>query len=318
VNYLKQIVLTLILYLALLATAIAYDDTTGKDDAQVYRLFNNLNLVTNMKTRSGKDPKFFIKSVFPQLENDNIAARELDERNLDNAPSSETEEYGSIKYFNKLVNDLLQEEIATFRSNVSQNQTYLDKMPKDVPRSNNLYIDFDTSFIRADKNPILSIRFTIQGYIAGMAHPFHYHRVLNYDITEAETIQLNELFKKDSDYLRILSDYTRKSLSKRLDNKQMIEYGTAPKPENFKNWNIKPNGLLFTFDEYQVAPYVNGAQTVLVPYSLLKPILDKESVLYGCIKQRKKCFLSNVLTGGFIDTAINSKHRAFNPLLGKA
>jgi hypothetical protein len=155
-----------------------------------------------------------------------------------------------------------------------------------------------------------------------MAHPYHHHFVLNYDLNNNEKINLDDLFSPDADYLPVLSSYTSSVLNRRLRDKQMIADGTAPKPENFKNWNIKPNGLLFTFDEYQVAPYVNGAQTVLVPYSILKKMIDPDSLIANCVTNKKRCSRSNVLTGGFIDEAINLRainphHRLFSPTLSK-
>jgi hypothetical protein len=49
--------------------------------------------------------------------------------------------------------------------------------------------------------------------------------------------------------------------------------------ENYRNWNITPDGLMITFDEYQVAPYAAGPQTVTVPYSELRGLINPEGVL---------------------------------------
>ncbi|HEX4045792.1 MAG TPA: RsiV family protein, partial [Gammaproteobacteria bacterium] len=155
------------------------------------------------------------------------------------------------------------------------------------------------------------------------AHPYHHHFVLNYDLKNNQPLELGMLFNPNADYLTVLSTYTQMTLSNRhLPDKEMIAAGTAPKPENFRNWNIKPNGLLITFDEYQVAPYVNGTQTVLVPYSFLKSILNPTSPVTACVIHKKQCSRSNLLTGGFIDEAlnlkrINSQHGGFNPTLSK-
>lgn len=270
------------------------NDTTGKDDSQVYHIYADVDLVTTLKYRYGINPKSFVKAVYPQLEGD--------------------VENDFINRFNGLVTDLLKQEIATFRQNAGQNQKFVTSETK---IRNNLYIDYDSSVIKSGADHIISIRFTMQGYLTGMAHPFHYHRVLNYDIDSGQKIELDELFMRDSNYLEVIADYVKKVLDKRLDYRKMVAEGTTPTLDHFKLWNIKPNGLLFTFDEYQVAPYVYGAQTVLVPYSVLKDRLADNSPLSGCVTHKKKCSRSNILTGGFIDEAVNTRHRALNPVLGK-
>jgi hypothetical protein len=211
--------------------------------------------------------------------------------------------------------DLVQEEISGFKEKVLQNQPTQKKLPKSIIK-NNLYIDYNTSAITSDDNHIISIRFSMQSLMGGMAHPAHYYRVLNYNLDSEQSIALPDLFDPDANYLAVLSDYTRQILSRRLANKEMIGEGTAPTPEHFQNWNIKPNGLLITFDEATVAPYVDGAQSVLVPYSVLGTVIALNSPIGGCIKHPKKCMRNNKLTGGFIDEAINLRHSVFNPMFG--
>lgn len=276
------------------------DDSTGRDDTKVYHVYDDVELVSTHKIQYDK-PRIVVKSVYPQLQSDTIK--------------------DSVETFNQLVIDLAQDKISEFKAQVIANQEAQQNLPA-YQRRNDLYLDYDSSFIQSGKNPIISIRFSDQGYIAGMAHPYHHHFVLNYDLNNNEKINLDDLFSPDADYLPVLSSYTSSVLNRRLRDKQMIADGTAPKPENFKNWNIKPNGLLFTFDEYQVAPYVNGAQTVLVPYSILKKMIDPDSLIANCVTNKKRCSRSNVLTGGFIDEAINLRainphHRLFSPTLSK-
>ena len=263
-------------------------EDANKDEGKSFRVFEGVDLVSTLTFQYAR-PRIVAKSVFPQLRSDSA-----------NEP---------IDGFNQLVTDFVQQKVDEFKLNVSQNQAPKQKLPKSIFK-NDLYIDFATSFVQSGNDPIISIRFNIQGNIAGLAHPYHHHYVLNYDLESGEALDLEDLFKPNSNYLQVLSDYTSDVLRKRhLRDKSLISEGTAPRAENFKNWNIKPNGLLITFDEYQVASYVEGAQTVLVPYSALTDVIDDESPLAGCILHKKRCLRSNVLTGGFIDEAAN-KHRS--------
>lgn len=256
------------------------DDNTGRDDPNTLHVYDDIDLVSTIKYQYAK-PKITIKSVYPQLQSD--SANQYVDR------------------FNQLVLDKIQEKIRQFTQQVKENQSAAQRLPKSLVK-NELYIDYDTSAMNPDDNQLISIRFSIQAYIGGMAHPHHQHDVLNYNLDTGEQIELSNLFQASADYLTVLANYTNQVLSKRLPNKEMVANGTTPTASHFRNWNIKPNGLLFTFDEAEVAPYVDGAQTVLVPYSILKAIISPDSPIADCISHKKRCWRDNLLTGGFIDS----------------
>jgi hypothetical protein len=209
------------------------------------------------------------------------------------------------------------EQMDAFRQQVAENKILQSKLPKSQIK-NDLTLDFDSSIINTNDIPIISIRFSTYGYIAGMAHPFHHHYVLNYDLDTGEEIELSDLFKPGSNYLQRLADYSRNALFRKVKDQQMLLDGTAPIAENYKNWNINPHGILITFDEYQVAPYIYGTLTVLVPYGDLKDILSNESPLATCIKHKQKCLSHHLMTGGFIDQAsydkaVKARNGSLNP-----
>ncbi|RIK32332.1 MAG: hypothetical protein DCC56_00555 [Anaerolineae bacterium] len=43
-------------------------------------------------------------------------------------------------------------------------------------------------------------------------------------------------------------------------------------------------GFVITFDEYQVAPYAADPQTVTVPYSELKPLINQQGPLVVALR----------------------------------
>lgn len=280
-------VITCLLTLGLHNYAFADDDddigdNSAKDDRQIYYIYDDVDLITTLKYQYPQ-PKTMIKFVYPLLQSEQ--------------PSE------PVATFNMLVLDLLKIETDDFKKKLSD----LTEVQKNLPKSNiknDLSIDYDSSFINSgDDDHILSIRFTFEGMLSGMAHGYHYHRVLNYDLDEGEAFELADLFLPDTNYLQRLSDYSRKVLQRKLTDKSMIAAGTEPTPENFRNWNLKPMGLVITFEEYQVAPYVFGSQTVIIPYSQLQDIIDPDSVIGSCMKSRARCMRGNLLTGGFMDEA---------------
>ena len=59
----------------------------------------------------------------------------------------------------------------------------------------------------------------------------------------------------------------------------MFSDGAKPTPENYAVWNISAEGLVITFNEYQVAAYAAGPQEVVIPFAALKDILDPQGPL---------------------------------------
>lgn len=274
--------LPLILSLLLLTPIVhAADEDAGLEDNMTYHLYDDIDLVSTLKFDYGK-PRIVIKSVYPQL-------------------ASETE-HDSVSVFNGLAKQMVNDAIIDYRNKVKSNESVQKTLPKDKI-TNNFYIDYNTAFLRVKKQRILSVRMSFQGYVAGMAHDFHRHASLNFDLTDNHPLTLSELFLPESDYLGTISELAREQLSRRLKDHQMVIQGTEPTAENFAVWNLKPNGILFTFEEYQVAPYVYGAQTVLIPYTAIANILAPSSQLTYCIEHSARCNNNSVLTGGFIDEA---------------
>lgn len=124
---------------------------------------------------------------------------------------------------------------------------------------------------------LVSVLFYVDGYVMGAAHPFHYSYSVNYDVDQARVLGLRDLFLPDTDYLEILSRYCLDDLTEQ--GVLAWEEGALPAPENYQQWNIAQEGLLISFDEYTVAPYAAGPQSVVVPYAVLEGILAPDGPL---------------------------------------
>lgn len=83
-----------------------------------------------------------------------------------------------------------------------------------------------------------------------------------------------------TDYLGLIASYYQDELSRRnIGYDGLFVSGADPTPENYRNWNITPGGLLISFDPYQVAAYAAGPQEVLIPYAKLSAIIDPNGPL---------------------------------------
>ena len=67
-----------------------------------------------------------------------------------------------------------------------------------------------------------------------------------------------------------ISNYVKKELLSHPGGvSDMIEEGTVSDYPNYRNFYYNDRGLVFIFEQYQVAPYSSGIIEVIVPYSIL-------------------------------------------------
>jgi hypothetical protein len=181
-----------------------------------------------------------------------------------------------VQVFNEKTAELIQKEVEYFRKNI------LALAPAASTSTGNLFQENYTIVFQNAR--IWSLKFDFTGYADGSAHPYHYSKIFNYDLEQGKKLSLDNLFRPDSNYLEAVSSYCIFELSKRdIGFYGGFEQGAAPTAENYRNWNITPSGLLITFDEYQVAPYAAGIQTILVPYEQLKAVAEPKGPLAGLL-----------------------------------
>jgi hypothetical protein len=174
-----------------------------------------------------------------------------------------------VTALNVLLNQIVQNQVDQFRSDTLANAS-------NPPITGGSSLDVQYSIIgqRAD---VWSIKFDISFYADGAAHPGHSSMTLNYDLASGREIPLNELFLSSSNYLQVISDACKAELTVRDIAFDMFSAGADPLPENYQRWNISDEGLIITFDEYQVAPYAAGPQIVVIPFPVLQGVLNLQS-----------------------------------------
>lgn len=119
----------------------------------------------------------------------------------------------------------------------------------------------------------VSVQFLISAMQVGMAHPNNYNQTYTYSFKQQKVIALADLFKPNSNYLATLSSLTAADLTKQLGGQAnaafLVNQGTAPAADNFKNFLVAPNGLIIVFDPATVAPDAAGTLTVTLPFNSL-------------------------------------------------
>lgn len=212
-------------------------------------LSRQVTLVSQSHEETNQMPPFTIKSQTPQL------AGSDDPR---------------VIAFNQRLDDLVMNEVSTWRESFLQ-----VTLPTATSGS---FLEASHTLI-SQMEDVWSFKFDFHFYSDGAAHPGSYSITLNYDLGQGRELALGDLFLPNSDYLNAISNFCSTELSKQPFFDGAFTTGTDPTPENYRSWNITPEGLLITFDEYQVAPYAAGPQQVLVPWAELQKLIDPQGVL---------------------------------------
>lgn len=188
-----------------------------------------------------------------------------------------------IKVSNKTIEDqinaFIEKEVCSFGSIFEENANYHSL--KDVLNSVHKAMDgfgyehsISCSFHERFKN-ILTFSISDFSYGFGAAHPNHFSVMYNIDLNTGKLIKLTNLFKNG----------TNKQLNKIAEHLFIKENG-------FEDWDfekgkfelnsdfiIQKDGLLFTYDAYEIGPYAAGDPSVFIPYSKIKDLLQPNSIL---------------------------------------
>jgi hypothetical protein len=208
-----------------------------------------VTLVSQPYIESNQEPAFTITAQTPQLSGSD------DPR---------------VLAFNQILHDLVQGEIDVFR------QEFMNAPVVEVAAGSFLEI---THTLAVQYEDIWSFKFAFFFYSNGAAHPGDYSMTLNYDLDQGRQLALADLFLPVSNHLEEISKYCIAELGKQPFFDGPFTTGTEPTAENYRNWNITPEGLMITFDTYQVAPGAAGPQVVIVPYGQLSALIDPQGPL---------------------------------------
>ncbi len=175
-----------------------------------------------------------------------------------------------VKNFNDEMQAIVKKAVDDFKKNLA------NLAP--TPLSSASYLEMHFNLVSPPGN-LISIKFDTQTYYTGAAHPSDASVTATYDLEAGRDLSLADLFVPDADYLTPIARFCTDQLSTRDISFQGFELGATATPQNYRNWNITSDGLMITFDEYQVAPYAAGPQTVVIPYNDLAQIIEPDGPL---------------------------------------
>ena len=208
-----------------------------------------------------------------KIENKTLAIAVSDVKILDNTKPFKIDivypQISGQDEFNKTVQDIINKEISDFKTNSLENDKAVkDTDPKgyaEYPREYDLDIGYDNGLI--DENTI-SVVINIYNFEGG-AHGASYSEAVNFNPQIKKEVKLSDLFPGNPDYLKTISNFAVKNLTKQIDP-QMIDSswlntGAGPTEENYSVFLINKNDITFYIQQYQVAAGAAGSFKVIFP-----------------------------------------------------
>ncbi len=143
-------------------------------------------------------------------------------------------------------------------------------IPADIQLDYNYFGDFDVPFFRKH---LLVLKLAAYNYPFGAAHGMPTEIYPHVDIVSGRFYELKDLFRRDVDYVAVLSAI----IEKQIKTNEKYSYVW---PDQYKG--IKPDqpfyvdsdALYIYFYPYEIAPYAAGFPTFRIPYSEIMDIID--------------------------------------------
>ncbi len=207
-----------------------------------------------------------------------IHGKEVDENFMQNRYKVQ----GSIPYFlhkhtgerdqriNSIVDAFIHQEKSKWEKSVDENLQQDEFLYNPM-----LWIEYETLYL-SKEHASIRMFFSID---LGGAHPNLYSKSLTIDLEKKTQMSVQDLFLTQSNYLVTLSKIVQIKLPPILEENNAyldplwVQQGTDPVVENYQNICIIPDGILITFDPYQVASYGDGIQSIEIPFSDLRNVL---------------------------------------------
>lgn len=245
----------LVIFLVVLVSNIdvqaQVDSSKASDDAPVspqglemnnaIDLGDGLSLMpTVMPTAKKVENQCDVRAVFPQFKGPLTAA---------------------MQRFNELVKKQLDEESEPWHGGCAEND----------------YFQSDYLVYHVDRR-LVSVLFK-DSFLAGGPHPAQTERVVNYDLTTGKELMLADLFKRDSNYLKLFSDYALfKIIRDEIFADKQCEQArgiTFPTDANYQYWLLNSNGVSVHFEHTKTFPYSVYWEDIVaeIPFSSLKDMI---------------------------------------------
>lgn len=125
---------------------------------------------------------------------------------------------------------------------------------------------------------VVTVKFAVSYYTGG-AHPNLDFQTFTFDLAQQKMLALEDIFQDGVNPWPALVPMVQADVAAQLGeaaDAQWVQQGTAENPDNYRNWALTPDALVFFFPPYQVVAYAYGPVTVEIPLTAISRLLKPE------------------------------------------
>lgn len=138
----------------------------------------------------------------------------------------------------------------------------------------NSYVSINTTFLGKHKD-VMMYSTVNDSYILGAAHGNSNQKLFNYDTEKKKILSIKDIIKPEA--VETVKSIARKNFLKNSSNNK-IDPDIARNTEFFlsENFEFNSDGIIFSYNPYELLPYVFGPQRVFLSYDEIKEYLKPE------------------------------------------
>ncbi|MBU8907626.1 WG repeat-containing protein [Desertibacillus haloalkaliphilus] len=155
-------------------------------------------------------------------------------------------------------------------------------VPENEPLDYNYFGTFAVEFFKKD---LLVIKIEGYHYPFGAAHGMPYQVHVHIDLMTGAIYELSDLFKPDSDYVKVISDLVEKQMQEEAtqgDTYYFLDQYEGIQPN--QPFYITEDRLAIYFQPYEIAAYAAGFPTFFIRYEELIGLIDVEGAFWKSFK----------------------------------
>jgi hypothetical protein len=137
--------------------------------------------------------------------------------------------------------------------------------------------DFSVAFASPS---LLSLRFSVETYITGAAHPAAEAGSLNFDVASGAVIQFTDLFASPAAALPVLRTQAHTKLTALLGS-DLAWPASVTMADFGKAWVFTPAGLELAWSQGVIASMASGVPTISIAWSALSSVIAKPGPAAG-------------------------------------
>ncbi len=177
------------------------------------------------------------------------------------------------KDIERKINQRITKDIMVFY-NTAQKQA--KEYHKDIPDVDNKFIANAEFQIVKNTDGILSILIKYYKYSGG-AHGYYENIAYNIDVENGNVLKLEEIFKENLDYKKVIDDEIRKQIDNLVtsnpENKGIYEFYGIKENQKFY---LQDDNLVIYFDLYDIAPYAAGIPEFPINIKVIDHIVNEK------------------------------------------